>query len=141
LLVSELIFSGEFERQAIEFSRRLLVSCEATPSAREAIEEEVRTIESRLRVKPAVLEEWLLDKGMAADFLPAVAAMEIEWRRECVRFLSAQNREQLTSGSVVQHGQELCQLARLDQALRPRLVVSEAALPRLFQLLESGCVR
>ncbi len=38
---------------------------------------------------------------------------------------------QRSSGSVVQHGQELCQLARIDAQPRARLSLSEAGLPKL----------
>ena len=38
---------------------------------------------------------------------------------------------QRNAGNVVQSGQELCQLARVDSTLRARLVVSEAGLPKL----------
>jgi multidrug efflux pump subunit AcrA (membrane-fusion protein) len=38
---------------------------------------------------------------------------------------------QRNAGNVVQSGQELCQLARIDSNLRARLVVSEAGVPKL----------
>jgi multidrug resistance efflux pump len=38
---------------------------------------------------------------------------------------------QRNAGNVVQSGQELCQLARVDSTLRARLVVGEAGLPKL----------
>ncbi len=95
LLLEELILSGELDRMAERFSRRLSSLCAAGAAGAEqaAIEEERAAFFDRSGLRAEELPEWLERLGRDPQWFDDALAMEAVYQRSLSTLLSRQARE------------------------------------------------